>query len=61
MFDYATYMLEADKLLHNIHKKMLARDFLNAYLLATELVVQARHLQMYAKHVAEENRKDEET
>lgn len=60
-FDYSTYLLEIDRLQNQVHKKMIDRDFGGAYRTATELLVMARHLQMYTKHMAEENNGDETT
>ena len=60
-FDYSTYLLEIDKLQNQVHQKMIDRDFGGAYRAATELLVMARHLQMYAKHMAEEVNSGEET
>lgn len=60
-FDYSTYLLGIDKLQNEVHQKMINRDFGGAYRTATELLVMARHLQTYARHMAEENNGDETT
>ncbi len=50
MFDYATYALQAATLKKKIHNLVLKEQYKEAEKLASELVVQARHLRTWLQH-----------
>jgi hypothetical protein len=53
MFDYSTYLLEIDRMTTQIHDDICHRRFGQAQLHSMELLISARHLQLWLRHKQE--------